>query len=98
MEEIEGKQGIRLYTVPADQGLADKIIWQDTMLNTQIPVCKIALGQSLLEQVIVDLNVTPHLLIGGSTGSGKTVLLRLILMQLLQKQNVDVTIADLKAA
>lgn len=96
VEEIEGKQGIRLYTVPADQGLADKIIWQDTMLNTQIPVCKIALGQSLLEQVIVDLNVTPHLLIGGSTGSGKTVLLRLILMQLLRKQNVDVTIADFK--
>lgn len=96
IEEIDGKRGIRLYVVPADQGLEDKIIWQDTMLNTQIPVCKIALGQSLLEQVVVDLNVTPHLLIGGSTGSGKTVLLRLILMQLLAKNDVDVIIADFK--
>lgn len=96
IEEIDGKQGIRLYTVPLEQGLSDKIVWQNTMLNTQIPICKIILGESLLEQVTVDLNLTPHILIGGSTGSGKTVLLRLILMQLLKKQNVQVTIADFK--
>ena len=96
IEEIDGKQGIRLYTVPLEQGLSDKIVWQNTMLNTQIPICKIILGESLLEQVTVDLNITPHILIGGSTGSGKTVLLRLILMQLLKKQNVQVTIADFK--
>lgn len=96
IEEIDGKQGIRLYTVPLEQGLSDKIIWKNTMLDTQIPICKIILGESLLEQVTVDLNITPHILIGGSTGSGKTVLLRLILMQLLRKQNVQVTIADFK--
>ena len=96
IEEIDGKQGIRLYTVPLEQGLSDKIVWQNTMLNTQIPICKIILGESLLEQVTVDLNITPHILIGGSTGSGKTVFLRLILMQLLKKQNVQVTIADFK--
>ena len=41
IEEIDGKQGIRLYTVPLEQGLSDKIVWQNTMLNTQIPICKI---------------------------------------------------------
>lgn len=96
IEEIDGKQGIRLYTVPLEQGLSDKIVWNNIMLDTQIPICKIVLGESLLEQVTVDLNITPHMLIGGSTGSGKTVLLRLILMQLLKKQNVQVTIADFK--
>lgn len=96
IEEIDGKRGIRLYVVPADQGLEDKILWKNIMLNTEIPVCKIILGESLLQPVVVDLNVTPHMLIGGGTGSGKTVLLRLILMQLLKKQNVQVTIADFK--
>lgn len=96
IEEIDGKQRIRLYAVPIEQGLNDKIIWNNLMLNTEIPICKVILGESLLEQVVVDLNVTPHLLIGGSTGSGKTVLLRLILMQLLAKNDIDVTIADFK--
>lgn len=96
IEETDGKRGIRLYTIPVEQGLSDKLIWKTIMLNTEIPVCKIILGESLLEQVVVDLNVNPHMLIGGSTGSGKTVLLRLILMQLLEKQNIDVTVADFK--
>lgn len=96
IEEFDGKRGIRLYVVPADQGLDDKILWRNILLNTEIPVCKILLGESLLEPVVVDLNITPHLLIGGGTGSGKTVLLRLILMQLLKKKNVQVTIADFK--
>ena len=90
------KRGIRLYVVPADQGLDDKILWRNILLNTEIPVCKIILGESLLEPVVVDLNIAPHMLIGGGTGSGKTVLLRLILMQLLKKKNVQVTIADFK--
>lgn len=96
IEEFDGKRGIRLYVVPADQGLDDKILWRNILLNTEIPVCKIILGESLLEPVVVDLNITPHMLIGGGTGSGKTVLLRLILMQLLKKKNVQVTIADFK--
>lgn len=96
IEEFEGKKGIRLYVVPVEQGLTDKILWRNDFLNCEFPECKVILGESLLESVVVDLNVNPHLLIGGGTGSGKTVLLRLILMQLLKKKDVKVTIADFK--
>lgn len=96
IEEFDGKKGIRLYVVPVEQGLTDKIIWRNDFLNYEFPECKVLLGESLLESVSIDLNVNPHLLIGGGTGSGKTVLLRLILMQLLMKKNVKVTIADFK--
>lgn len=56
-----------------------------------------AVGESLLGRVFLDLNVLPHFLIGGSTGSGKTNLLQLILMQLL-RQGSMVFIVDFKGA
>ena len=34
------------------------------------------LGESQLDKVMTDLKVTPHILIGGSSGSGKSVLLK----------------------
>lgn len=55
----------------------------------------ILLGEAMGEQVSVDLDIYPHILLGGSTGSGKTYLLKLMLMQLIQK-NYKVYIADFK--
>ena len=43
----------------------------------------------------IDLSVVPHVLIGGSTGSGKSVLLKNLLMQCVFKGS-DVYIADFK--
>ena len=43
----------------------------------------------------VDLAKIPHILLGGSTGSGKTVLLKTLLMQAIRKGAV-VAIADFK--
>ena len=54
------------------------------------------LGESLLGPVTLDLNLIPHVLLGGGTGSGKSVLLKLMLMQCLKQPNVQVTIADFK--
>lgn len=96
IEECDGKRRIRLYVVPADNGLPDRLDWHDDLMNHEYPVCKVILGESLLEPVVVDFNVIPHMLVGGGTGSGKTVLLRCILMQLLRKSGVEVVIADLK--
>ena len=45
--------------------------------------------------VTIDLAVAPHVLIGGSTGSGKSVLLKNLLMQCVFKGS-DVYIADFK--
>lgn len=86
-------QHILLKTVPANIGLPDKIEWNDSMLSQKYS--ELVLGESQLDTVTVDLNVTPHLLIGGSSGSGKSVLFKVILAQSILK-GYDVYIADFK--
>ena len=55
----------------------------------------IALGQTLDGPLTVDLAVTPHMLIGGSTGSGKTYLVKSVIAQALAK-DYEVCLIDLK--
>ena len=57
----------------------------------QFPV----LGEGYMGPVTVNLANIPHILLGGSTGSGKSVLLKLLLMQALHK-GAEVYIADFK--
>lgn len=52
-------------------------------------------GKSLVGDVTVDFAKVPHVLIGGSTGSGKSVLLKCLLMQSIEK-GAEVYIADFK--
>lgn len=44
-----------------------------------------------------DLKTTPHLLVAGQTGGGKSMLLKNILLCLLRNQNVEISIIDPKA-
>lgn len=53
------------------------------------------IGESLFNKIYVSLNDYPHILIGGATGSGKTLLLKLILMQCINNGFI-VNIADFK--
>ena len=53
------------------------------------------LGESYTGPVTVNLAHIPHILLGGSTGSGKSVLLKLLLLQALHK-GAEVYIADFK--
>ena len=53
------------------------------------------LGESFTGPVTVDLARVPHVLLGGATGSGKSVLLKLLLMQA-SKKGANVCIADFK--
>ena len=70
--------------------------WKDAYLRDAFPACRLVLGESLLGPVTLDLNLIPHVLLGGGTGSGKSVLLKLMLMQCLKQPNIKVTIADFK--
>ena len=45
----------------------------------------LVLGESLIGVMTVQLAVVPHMLIGGSTGSGKTVLIKLLAKQCIEK-------------
>ena len=92
---IEGrnKRRILLHVVPADSGLPDFIEWNDGYLIDDDST--LILGKSQLGLESVDLSKIPHILLGGSTGSGKSILLKVLLVQSLKK-NVIVSIADFK--
>lgn len=84
---------ILLYTVSAKNNLPQKLYWSDEYLQKDSFV--LVLGKGLVEEETVNLNKTPHLLLGGSTGSGKSILLKLLVMQCIKKGAV-VYIADFK--
>ena len=88
-----GKSRVLLYAVPAISDLPDMIQWNDKYISRQSFVLN--LGESFTGPVMVDLAKVPHILLGGSTGSGKSVLLKLLLMQAIRK-GADVCIADFK--
>ena len=93
MTWAEGRKLIRVYAVPAKSDFPALIPWNDKYLSPESFV--LVLGESLTGTVTVNLTNIPHILLGGSTGSGKSVLLKLLLMQSLLK-GAEVYIADFK--
>ena len=92
---IEGgnKRRILLHVVSADSELPDFIEWNDSYLSDDDST--LILGKSQLGMESVDLSKIPHILLGGSTGSGKSILLKVLLVQSLKKNEI-VSIADFK--
>ena len=89
----KGKSRVLVYAVPAGDDLPEKLEWKDSYLSLDSLV--LVLGESYTGPVTVNLTHIPHILLGGSTGSGKSVLLKLLLMQALRK-GAEVYIADFK--
>ena len=88
-----GKSRVLLYTVPARTDLPEVINWNPKFLSQESFI--LVLGESFIGPVTVDLVKIPHILLGGSTGSGKSVLLKLLLMQAIQK-GAQICISDFK--
>ena len=93
MKNGSGKSRVLIHAVPAVSDLPDMIQWKDKYLSQQSFVLN--LGESFTGPVTVDLARVPHILLGGATGSGKSVLLKLLLMQAIKK-GANVCIADFK--
>lgn len=89
----KSKSRVLMYAVSAQTSLPDLLRWSDAYLSQDSFV--LTLGESLTGPVTVNLAHIPHILLGGSTGSGKSVLLKLLLMQSLCK-GAEVYIADFK--
>ena len=89
----KGKSRVLVYAVSAGDDLPEVMKWQDSYLSPKSFV--LVLGESYTGPVTVNLAHIPHILLGGSTGSGKSVLLKLLLMQALRK-GAEVYIADFK--
>lgn len=88
-----GRQSLCIYAVPAKAELPTYLPWQDQYLSKERFVLR--LGESYTGTVEVNLSTVPHVLLGGSTGSGKSVLLKSLLKQSLQKGAL-VWVADFK--
>ena len=93
MKNGSGKSRVLIHAVPAVSDLPEMIKWKDRHLSDQSFILN--LGESFTGPVIVDLARVPHILLGGATGSGKSVLLKLLLMQSIKK-GANVCIADFK--
>ena len=89
----KNRKRILLYTVSGEHDLPDILHWKDDELSKKD--FELVLGQSFGGKVKVNLTKVPHILLGGSTGSGKSVLLKLLLMQCVKKGS-EVYIADFK--
>ena len=93
MKYARGNQDVVIHTVPAGNGLPDLLTWDAKYLSRESFV--LTLGEGYAGLVSVNLSDIPHILLGGSTGSGKSVLLKVLLLQALEK-GARVTIADFK--
>lgn len=82
---------ILIYAAPPTTSLPRTIYWSGDRFRETV----LALGESVLGVVTVDLAQTPHILVGGSTGSGKTYLVLSLIYQALLK-GFEVFVMDLK--
>lgn len=77
------KDRVLLRTISGTVEIPEKIHWNDTYIKDDDGV--VVVGENALGQISFDLNKTPHVLSAGETGSGKSVILRAMLWQLLKK-------------
>lgn len=98
LEEGVDKQHVILHLIPGEVQIPDKVFLPH---DKGTPTAQVLLGEAINGPVKLDFNKTPHALFGGSTGSGKTTLVKSVVAQLLAKggsdgPGVDVRIIDLK--
>lgn len=86
-------QHVVIKAVKSSRNKNSIIYWNDTYINQNDFV--LILGESDNGYESIDISRTPHVLIGGGTGSGKTILLKLMLMQSIKK-GAKIYLADFK--
>ena len=82
IEQGNNKKVVILTVVDSKYQIPENIHWKDEYLRDK---AKIVVGETALEQIEFDLNRNAHVLVAGETGSGKSVILRGILWQLINK-------------
>ena len=81
----KSKKTVKLITVSTDFQIPKMIRWSDTYIDHADGA--LVVGQSDLDTIKFNLNQTPHVLCAGETGSGKSVILRCMLWQMICKGN-----------
>ena len=89
----KSRDKIVLQAISGNENLPNVVHWKDKFLSDED--FTLIFGQSRTGQTKINLAKIPHILLGGSTGSGKSVLLKLLIMQCVKK-DAEVFIADFK--
>ena len=89
----KSRDKIVLHAISGNENLPEIVHWKSKYLSDEDFI--LIFGQSRTGQAKINLAKIPHILLGGSTGSGKSVLLKLLIMQCVKK-DADVFIADFK--
>lgn len=87
------KQHTIIKAVNGNGGKKNMILWNDDYLAKDDFV--LVLGESYFGIESIDISSTPHVLIGGGSGSGKSKLLKLLLMEA-RKKNAVIYLSDFK--
>ena len=95
IKQGKDKQHTVITGVSAKKGVPTMIEWNNTYLKNDDFVLNLGICISDKNNILIDLSSTPHILCGGSSGSGKSKILQLILFQAIQKSAI-VKLVDLK--
>lgn len=87
------KSIVKITTVPNTCVIPQMLPWSDRYISGKNG--EIVVGRGALEYVSFNLNRTPHVLIAGETGSGKSVILRCCLWQMVN-QGARIYMLDFK--
>ena len=87
-ESSKDRQIIVLETIPNKYQLPvstreKPYWWSDKMIPKEESV--VNMGMHLLNPILVDLDKFPHMLVGGTTGSGKSIMIQYLIWQLAKK-------------
>ncbi len=86
-------QHVLVKAISGSRGKQDLILWDDSYLCPRD--FELVVGESYFGTESIDISSTPHVLIGGGSGSGKSKLLKLLLMESIKKQAI-IYLADFK--
>ena len=83
VKEGKDRRTIKLCCVPPEHAF-EIAEWHDRYIYRNEDNL-LLLGRGLTGDVIINIDKTPHILIGGNTGSGKTILLQCLVWQAIQQ-------------
>ncbi len=83
IEQGKNKKIVQLTTIDSSYQIPEMLPWSDKLIQQKDGV--LTIGESYIYKLMFDLNKSPHVLIGGETGSGKSVILRTLLWQMANK-------------